>query len=147
MAFTEEQWYGNVAAVLASVLFAVYIVASQQARQFYSTLDFSLYLYPIASACFLGYIWLYHLPLWPETPKAWFAIAGLTVFSTMLGHSLFAYLLKHLNINFMSFGKLIEPVLSSIVAMFIFGEGLGLHHLIAFICVAAGVGVYIRDSK
>ena len=46
----------------------------------------------------------------------------LAVFSTLLGHSIFSWCLKYFTPSFVSAAKLMEPVVASILAAFLFRE-------------------------
>jgi drug/metabolite transporter (DMT)-like permease len=73
------------------------------------------------------------------TPRAWMCIAGLVVLPTILGHALFTYLLKFMNINIMSCAKLIEPAMAAFTAYFIFSEAMSFNTFIAFLLTSVSV--------
>lgn len=137
--FEEGTLFGDLTAIASAVLYSAYIVSSQRARQHLPNSVFSLILFPVASLCFALWLGGRGQNFWPENNPTWIAIFGLTIMSTLLGHSLFAYLLKHLNINWMSCGKLLEPVLAAVTAWWIFDETVRSTTWIAFALTACGV--------
>jgi drug/metabolite transporter (DMT)-like permease len=56
-------------------------------------------------------------------------------------------LLKHMNINFMSSGKLAEPALAAVTAYFVFNEELSSNTIIAFAFALAAIFVLIFGRK
>jgi drug/metabolite transporter (DMT)-like permease len=138
---------GDLVALLSALLYSGYILSSQQARRQIDYRNFSLILFPIAAFCFLGLGLGRGLEMWPSTPRVWIAIFGLAVFSTLLGHGLFVYLLRYMNINVMSCGKLLEPVLAAIAAWMIFDENINSAIVISFALTAGGVLVLVLGRK
>jgi drug/metabolite transporter (DMT)-like permease len=145
----NETLLGDSIALSSALLYSAYIVCSQQARRDLPNSVFSMVLFPLAAICFGIGCLIQGVDLKPPDQKAWIAIAGLTFMSTLFGHSLFAYLLKHMNINWMSCGKLLEPVLAAMTAYFLFNETIGSSSWWAFLLTAGGVLVLIlgRHSK
>ncbi len=137
--FEPQNLDGDLAAIAAAIFYSAYILTSQQARKEMSNNDFSLILFPIAGICFLGLGWVREIPMMPTTIESWIAIFGLAVFSTILGHGLFTYLLKFMNINVMSCGKLLEPVLAAMTAWVLFAEEINVTMIVSFALTASSV--------
>jgi len=70
---------------------------------------------------------------------SWMAVAGLILLPTLLGHLSLTYLVNFMNLSVMTCGKLIEPVLASIIAYFIFHESLLPEAWIAFFLTSISV--------
>lgn len=137
--FDPELNKGNLSALISALFFSGYILSSNQSRKFFSNSSFAFLKY-LVTACLFGITaWLTQVSFTEYPSITWMAIAGTVVFPTLLGHALFTYLLKFLNINWMSCGKLIEPVLSAAVAFFLFNENLSLSTLLAFAFTSASV--------
>ncbi len=75
--------------------------------------------------------------------STWWAVFGNILFPTLLGHALFTHLLKYLNINWMSCGKLMEPVFASLVASLVFSERLKSQTAVAFAFTALSVVILL----
>jgi len=69
------------------------------------------------------------------------------VFSTILGHSVFNWCLKYFSPSFVSASKLAEPVIASIIAIFLFGEIPGALQIVGGIIIIGGVLLYSRLEK
>ena len=68
----------------------------------------------------------------------------LAVFSTILGHSVFSWCLKFFSPSFVSACKLCEPVVSAILAAFLFGEIPGALQLVGCVLILGSVLYYSR---
>lgn len=137
--FEPETFVGDMVAVLSALFYSSYIVAGQQARRQLDYRGFTLILFPVAALSFLTLGLTRGLPMIPDSPRVWIAVAGLAVFSTLLGHGLFVYLLRYMNINMMSCGKLLEPITAALAAWALFDENITPVAVIAFTLTAIGV--------
>ncbi len=113
---------GNWSALASAALYSGYILLGARARKELPNLSFSWLIYLIAAFLFFATGTLREV-LWTPYPiLTWLAILGTIALPTLLGHALFTYLLKYLNVNWMSCGKLLEPALSAFVAFLLFSE-------------------------
>lgn len=136
---------GDIAAILAALLYSGYILISKLGRKDLEQTNFMLILFGTASLCFLLLALTKGTPIWPTESRTWVAATGLALFSTLLGHGLFAYLLNYMNVNIMSCGKLIEPVLAAVTAWFFFSENINSSMLLSFLLTAASVLVLFSN--
>ena len=124
---------GELFAVLSAALYSAYILIGKKARMRMSNEQFSWGIYASA-ACLFFAAGTMNSVTWTGYPSVtWWAIGGTLLFSTLLGHALFTYLLKYLNINWMSCGKLLEPGMSAFVAGLVFHEQLESKTVLAFV--------------
>ena len=101
---------------------AVYVLIGRVARQ---TLSTSVYTYTVYSACALALVLLCALQGQSLFAFGWSPVivgALLSVFSTLLGHSIFSWCLKYFSPAYVSASKLCEPVVAAVLAAFLFGE-------------------------
>jgi len=68
----------------------------------------------------------------------------LSVFSTILGHSIFSWCLKYFSPAFVSASKLCEPVVAAILAGFLFGELPTWLQILGGLLILGGVLYYSR---
>ncbi len=124
---------GELSAILSALLYSAYILTGKKARLHMHNEQFTCTIYLWGALLFFtigsfkGVQWLGYPSL------TWWAIAGYILFPTLLGHALFTYLLKYLNINWMSCGKLLEPGMSAFVASLAFHEEMQGRTVIAFL--------------
>ena len=71
----------------------------------------------------------------------------LSIFSTILGHSIFSWCLKYFTPSFVSASKLCEPVAAAILACFLFAEYPKLMQLVGGILILGGVFYYSRLER
>jgi drug/metabolite transporter (DMT)-like permease len=116
------QMSGDVSALISALLFSIYILLSKKSREVFHNSVFTSIMYLSATLCFAVNLIISGHPWWGYSLQAWEGIGCQIIFSTLLGHSLIAYLMRHLNVTLMTTGKLAEPVLATIVASFMFGE-------------------------
>ena len=114
--------YGDVLALIAAVAVAVYTLIGRVVREHTST---TVYTYLCYSACALSLLGVCAAAGTGLLAYGGSAIAVgllLAVFSTILGHSIFTWCLKYFSPSFVSASKLCEPVVSAVLALFLFGE-------------------------
>ncbi len=122
----SEMWLGNLAGMASALLFSVYLLLCRATLKKVPQFLFHVFLYFAASLLFFGSLLVTesHVAnsLVSISPRTALAIAGLILLPTLLGHTLFNSLLKKLNVSWMSCGKLVEPMFSSLIAFFLFQE-------------------------
>lgn len=138
---------GDLSAITSAFLYSLYIIFGKKARHAMSNPTYTFFIYGFAATCFLS------LSLWKGTEltnypiKTWLGIALLVTFPTLMGHAIFSYLLKNLNINWMSTGKLAEPVMATLAAYFLFSEELSPNTAISFTLTAIAIFILIAPYK
>jgi len=139
--------YGDILSLLSAMAIAVYILIGRAVRK---TVSNTVYTYVVYSASAVTLVAIslaqgHHL-----FGYGWSAvIVGLllAVFSTILGHSVFNWCLKYFSPSFVSASKLAEPVIASIIAIFLFGEIPGALQIVGGIIIIGGVLLYSRLEK
>lgn len=132
---------GNIAALASAVLYSGYILTGKMGRKQFTNKTFTTGIYLVAAAWFFIAAFFRDVPLVNYPGFTWWTILALIVFPTLMGHSIFIYLLKFLNINWMSCGKLLEPAVAAFVAFFLFGEPVSPTTVAAFILTGIAVAI------
>ncbi|MDX1420773.1 MAG: DMT family transporter [Rubricoccaceae bacterium] len=112
---------GNTLALLAALLFSVYILIGRAVRQ---RMEFLAYLFPLygvaAMTCVVGAL-LRGVPLVPSWP-----VLGLCLLMALgpqlLGHGAFNYAVRYLPAALLGLLSLTEPIVASLLALMLFGE-------------------------
>lgn len=134
---------GDLMAVVSAVLHAAYALCSKQARKKAENLRFSFWLYGVSGIIFLALLMpqatVNPADLIPTHLNFYWGILGLIALPSFLGHSLFTYLVKLMNINVLSCSKLLEPVIAGALAYVLFQEQVGIKTLFAFIILGLAV--------
>lgn len=136
--------YGDVLAWAAAVFSAVYTLIGRKVRAYMTT---TVYTYIVYCFCGLG---LLISCVFSGNPFTGYGLSSvvvgllLSVFSTILGHSIFSWCLKYMSPSFVSASKLCEPVVAAAFAMVLFGEIPVLLQVTGGIVIIGGVFYYSR---
>lgn len=136
--------YGDILALLAAIAVAGYTLIGRVVRKTVST---TVYTYVVYAACAGALVVTcaaqgYSLTAYGISP----VIVGLllSLFSTILGHSIFSWCLKYFSPAFVSASKLCEPVVSAVFAAFLFGEIPTALAVLGGVLILGGVLYYSR---
>ena len=135
---------GDLLALVAAVAVAVYVLIGRVARQSLST---TVYTYTVYSACAAALLILCTAQRQSLFAYGWSPVAVgllLSVFSTILGHSIFSWCLKFFSPAYVSASKLCEPVVAAVLAAFLFGEVPGPLLVGGSLLILGGVFAYSR---
>jgi drug/metabolite transporter (DMT)-like permease len=137
--FQSQSLGGDIAALCSAFLYSMYLLTGKQARRKMTTPAYTVFVYGIAAILFfLTVIWR-QVSFVDYPVTASIGVIALIVFPTLLGHALFSYLLNYFNVNWMSTGKLLEPVLATVVAFYAFNESISRQAGLAYIFTALAV--------
>jgi len=139
--------WGDILALLGAVTVTAYWLIGQYIRQRVSSFAYTLVVYTITSLLLLAYNLGLGYPLtgYPSTDWLWFFC--LALFPTLLGHSIFNWIIKWLNTTTISMGILGEPVGTAILAYFILGEGVTLPQWVGGLIILFGIYLFIRFNQ
>ena len=113
---------GDILALMGSVCVAVYTLIGRKMRKSMSTTAYSWIVYLIAAVVVFIASYATGNRVIPISFRNLVIGLGLTVFCTLLGHSVFSWGLKYEKAAFVSTAKLLEPVFASIIGIVIFRE-------------------------
>lgn len=137
--FDPEHLKGDFSALISAALYSAYILSGHRVRKTIPNSSYASSIFVVAGICFLATTLVSGKDLIHYPSITWVSIAALVFLSTLLGHGLFTFLLKHLNINLMSCGKLLEPGLSAFIAWILFSEKITSTTLIALLCTVTSI--------
>ena len=133
--------YGDWSSLVSAMLFALYMLTGKKARLHYENNFFSVVQYTVCALSFGLVVLVTESNFTGYDQVSWFAVAGLVLVPTFLGHFSFTYLVNYFELGLLTCGKLIEPVFATILAFYMFGETLTYHTAIAFSLTAASLVV------
>ena len=139
--------YGDFLALVAAIAVAVYTLIGRIVRKNVST---NVYTYVVYSSCALVLLLtclVQGLNLFEYGMSAVVVGLLLSVFSTILGHSIFSWCLKYFSPAFVSASKLCEPVVAAIMAGILFGEMPVVLQVIGGAMIIGGVYYYSRIER
>lgn len=139
--------YGDTLALLAAIAVAVYTLIGRVVRKQVST---TVYTYVVYAACAMVLVltcMVQGLSLFTYGMSPVMVGLLLSIFSTILGHSIFSWCLKYFAPSFVSASKLCEPVVAAIAAGFLFGEMPVLLQVVGSVFILGGVLYYSRIEE
>ena len=139
--------YGDFLALVAAIAVAVYTLIGRIVRKSVST---NVYTYVVYSSCALVLLLaclIKEYRLFDYGMSAVVVGLLLSVFSTILGHSIFSWCLKYFSPAFVSASKLCEPVVAAIMAGILFGEMPVVLQVIGGAMIIGGVYYYSRIER
>ncbi|MDZ7658756.1 DMT family transporter [Fodinibius sp.] len=140
--------FGNFLALTAAIIFVVYLLIGQKIRKKREWIDyvFPVYFYA-AAACVLVAIVMGKNLLDISTIGIW-AGAGLAFGPQILGHGSMNYAVKYVSPTLLSTLILVEPLLASVLAFFLFAELPPITSMLAMFIILIGVGMsWRREAK
>jgi len=113
---------GNLLALLSSLFYASYYLATQQGRRRLNAIQYT-YLMTLSSGAFnLLFTILFQLPLTGFNLRTYLASVGSGVVTQSMGFLALSYALGHLSASTVSPTMLFQPVLTALLAIPLFGE-------------------------
>ncbi|WGV61487.1 DMT family transporter [Brevibacillus brevis] len=139
--------WGDFLALMGAVTVTGYWLVGQYVRQHMSSFAYTLVVYTATSVILVAYDLAlgYSLVGYPTADWGWFFC--LALFPTLLGHSIFNWIIKWLNTTTISMGILGEPIGTAILAYFILGEVVTPPQWIGGLIIIAGIYVFIRFNQ
>ena len=139
-----SHFYGDVLALLAAVAVAAYTLLGRIVRESASTSVYTYLCYTACAAVLVVTCGVQRVSLLGYGPSAIVVGALLSLFSTILGHSIFSWCLKYFSPSFVSASKLCEPVVAALLAGVLFGEIPTLLQVLGGLMILGGVLRYSR---
>ncbi|NEN96106.1 MAG: DMT family transporter [Moorea sp. SIO1F2] len=130
---------GDIAAILASITFAVYLLILERLQTRLKATTILFWSSAIATVFSLPIALLSGDNLFPYSWQGWSAILCFALVCQILGQWLLVYSLDHFSSGFVAVFLLLEPVLAAIGAWILFYEQLSLFNWIAFGVVLGGI--------
>lgn len=138
---------GDLIALAGAVCVSIYTLIGRKMRKSMSTTAYTWIVYTTAAAVVFIVTLFTKTPVIPVSLKNLLIGLGLTVFCTLLGHSIFSWGLKYEKAAFISTVKLLEPVFASIIGVILFSEIPPITSIIGGVLVLAGIVFLCREEK
>ena len=135
---------GNITALAGAFCMAVYTMIGAVCRKRVSTSVYTFLVYTCAALTVLVASLVSGVPLTGHGTVNYLTALGMTVFCTLLGHSVFSWGLKYLPAAFIATVKLMEPVFASVWGLLLFGEVPGWMVVIGGAVIIFGIALYGR---
>lgn len=147
MGGTETDFTGNLLALLGAVAVTGYLIIGRYLRRSLSTYTYTFPVYLISSLFLFLVALLTQEELFTLSVKEYGTFIALAVFPTLLGHSIFSWALKFVRASFISTATLGEPVIASLLAVFLFREIPGWPTLVGGGIVIISVYLFVKEAE
>jgi drug/metabolite transporter (DMT)-like permease len=138
---------GDALGALTAVFYAGYFLAIKAARDARaSTARLMAWSTTITALALLPIALLMPQPFLPSSAAGWWVLLGLALVSQVLGQGLIAYAFAHLPASLSSVSLLIQPVMATLFAWWLFGEAVGPAQFIGGVIVLGGIWIAKRAS-
>lgn len=142
-----SQLLGDSQALISAVFYAGYVLAVKQLRQHFSAATIMTWS-GLASMYTLALMMgVYEHRLLPTCWQDWMPIVGLAIIVHVLGQGLVAYGMGHLSAAFSSVALMISPIVSTIIAWYLFSEELTLIKMLGGIIILMGLVIAQENEK
>lgn len=145
--FNRETFNGDIVCFLSMILFTLYLALARRNKNQEGIWLYLVPLYYIAGIFCLVIALFFINPIKPYTVRNIMCILGLGIVSTVIGHSILNYSMKHFRGQFVSIINLSEFVFAGIMGYFLLGEIPRINFYISGLLVAGGAFIIIRYSK
>ncbi|MDJ0843809.1 DMT family transporter [Crocosphaera sp.] len=136
---------GDLYALLSAVFLGIYFLIVEQLRSRFSATTILLWRCGIGSILLVPFVLLTEGKLFPTTWQTWLAVIGLGLISEGLGQRLLANSLDKFSSSFITMFLLLEPIVSAMLAWFIFAESLNSITGLGFVIILTGI--YLAQSS
>jgi drug/metabolite transporter (DMT)-like permease len=143
--FSADQLQGDALAFISAVFIATYLILIEKLQGRFSTSTIMMWRCGITTTFLLPLLPFIEDRLLPQTQNGWLLIIFQALFCQVLGQGLLAYSLSKLSSGVVAITLLLEPIIASIFAWFIFGEQITLADWVCFVVVLGGV--YLAQSS
>jgi drug/metabolite transporter (DMT)-like permease len=138
---------GDALGALTAVFYAGYMLSIKRARDAQaSTARLMAWSTTITAVALLPVALLSPQPFLPSAASGWLVLLALAVVTQILGQGLIAYAFAHLPASLSSVSLLIQPVMATLFAWWLFGEAIGPAQFIGGAIVLAGIWIAKKAS-
>lgn len=140
----EGHLYGDILAVIGAISVAGYTLIGKEMRKSVTTTAYTYIVYTTCALVLVGTTIFQGYGVTDFSIRTIGAGFLLAVVSTIMGHSVFNWCLKYFTPSFVSGARLCEPVIASIVAIFLFQEIPAAMQVLGSAIVIGGIFVYSK---
>ncbi|EJP97758.1 MULTISPECIES: DMT family transporter [Bacillus cereus group] len=139
--------YGDILAFMAAGIITAYFFISQHIRKDLSLIPYSIISYG-SSACFLGiFACMQQQSFIHYATQTWLSFIGLAFIATILGQTIFNWLLKWMSATVISMSILGETIGTCILAYFILSEIITLQQALGISIIFIGLALFLLQPK
>ncbi|ETT86642.1 DMT family transporter [Viridibacillus sp. FSL R5-0477] len=139
--------YGDILAFIAAGIITGYFFIGQSVRKELSLIPYSVIGYG-SSAIFLAiYALCLNESFTNYSSTTWWALLGLAFVATILGQTIFNWLIKWISTSVISMSILGETIGTCILAYFILGEVISLEQAVGIVVILIGLAIFLVQQR
>jgi Predicted permeases len=138
--------WGDILAFIAAGVITGYFLIGQGLRKKLSLVPYSVIGYGSSALFLLVYSAFRGFTLTGYSAMNWVWFAGLALISTILGQTVFNWLLRWMSTSTISMSILGEPVGTCILAFFILKQGISLQQGIGILVILTGIAIFLMKK-
>lgn len=139
--------FGDFLALIGSICAAVYLLLGRKLRPKLSLLPYVFVCYGSAAVLLWTVVLILGLPITGYSTGTIAAFWGMAVVSQVIGHSSYNWALKWLSAGLIAVTLLGEPIFSTILAYFLFDEGLTWTKVVGGLCILSAIYLVAAGEK
>ncbi|MED4731701.1 DMT family transporter [Aneurinibacillus migulanus] len=139
--------FGDILALLGAATITAYFLIGQHLRKSLSLVPYTFIGYSTSALFLFGYSLVLNHPITGYPTSDWVLFFCLAFVSTLLGQTIFNWLIKWLNTSTISMSILGEPIGTCILAYFILGEVVTRQQLIGSGVILLGIFLFLKYNK
>ena len=144
---TSSMMAGNILAFMGAIFVAGYLVIGGIVRKNLSAGAYVFIVYSSSIVVLFFMCLLTKTPIYPYSLKEFLLFLALAFFCSILGHTVYNYLMKYISATMISISTLCEPIFASILALIIFKEVPSIYTIIGGAIILSGVFYYIISQN
>ncbi|HEX9026885.1 MAG TPA: DMT family transporter [Clostridium sp.] len=139
--------FGDILALLGAATITVYFFIGQHLRKVLSLIPYALIAYSSSALFLLVYSLVLGYPLTGYPTYDWLWFFGLAFISTIMGQTIFNWLIKWVSASTISMSILGEPIGTCILSYFIFGNVITINQLIGSVIILFGIFLFLMYNQ
>lgn len=139
--------FGDILALIAAGAITIYFLIGQKLRKVLSLIPYVLIAYSSSTLFLVVYSLTLGYSLTGYPSSDWLCFLGLAFVSTILGQTIFNWLIKWMNASTISMSILGEPVGTCILAYFIFGNVITVQQFVGSLIILFGIFLFLKYNK
>jgi drug/metabolite transporter (DMT)-like permease len=143
----EEQFLGDLLGLVSAMFYGGYLLSIKQLRSQFRTPMIMLWTGLVASVLLLTAALVSGEQILAVTLAGWLVLIGLALVSQVGGQGLITFSLRHLPAPFSSVTLLLQPVVATLIAWYLFDEILGGWQAVGAVVVLVGIWLARRGSR
>jgi len=137
---------GDILALIGAIFVGGYLIIGSRVRIRLGVRVYVLIVYTISAVVLFSIALATKTPIYPYPPGEILIFFALAFFCSLLGHSVYNWMLEYVSSTFVSVATLGEPIFASILALIIFREMPSILTLIGGISVLLGLYIYVKST-